>query len=163
MKRVAQALSVTLVYVLAVVTAVYAAGGDSTSPFFVKRWQGKCVKHFSVSCTTAGDVVAVTAAQMAGALSVEFTNNDATNPVIICPRAGGPAQCDAATKGKRLPASQSWPVDIAVVDQAFSCMGVGGTVVVGVLIESTGDPNTNRCQAPTPTPIATYTPTPAPT
>lgn len=114
---------------------MYAAGGTATSPFYVREQQGLTRTFKEVSCTTAGDIALVTAAEAQNARSILFINSDGTNYATLCPVAAAATVCDNANEGLSLFAKGSLPVDRAVRDGAWSCKGDTGTVVVEVLIE----------------------------
>jgi hypothetical protein len=120
---------------LALPTLARAEGGTATNPLYVREQQGTTRTYAEVNCTTAGDIVLVAASSTAGARSVVFFNEDATNFVTICPTAGVAGACDAVGKGFSVFAKGSIPVNRSVRDTAWSCKGDTGTVIVGVLIE----------------------------
>lgn len=163
MKRFLLAAAVTCVYGVAVLGAiwlpsrVWAQGANN--PHFVRKWQGNTRDFREVSCTTAGDVALVSAAQAADALSMYFYNTDGSNFVTLCPRAAGSNQCSTAAQGLTLLKGTGFTSDVSVKSAAWSCKGDTGNVTVEVYIERNSDAAFN----PTPTPIPSHTPTPTPT
>lgn len=133
---------------------VLAQGGSATKPMFVRKWQGDTRDFKEVSCTTAGSVELVSAAEAANAMSIYFYNTDGTNPATLCPRAAVSGACDSITEGLTLKAVTGFTSDVSVAGP-WSCMATGGNVTVEVYIERDYGTST----LPTPTPL---TPTPTP-
>ncbi len=111
------------------------AQGTPERPLYVKDWQGTTRLFKEVSCTTAGDVALVTAAEAAMAQSIWFQNVDGTNFVTACPVAAAAGVCDNANEGITIFAKGNIPVDQAVKGGPWSCKGDTGNVTVEVLIE----------------------------
>lgn len=128
-------LILAVLFILSAASASFAAGGDSEHPFYVKPWQGTTRTFKEVSCTTAGDVALVTAAEAASSISIWFQNIDGTNYVTLCPVAAAAGVCNNANKGITLFAKGNIPVNKAVKGGAWSCKGDTGNVTVEVLIE----------------------------
>lgn len=112
-----------------------AAGGGPTNPLYVREQQGTTRTYKEVSCTTAGDVALVTAAEAANARSILFQNADATNFAVLCPVAAAATVCDNVAEGLTLWNKGSLPINRSIRDGAWSCKGDTGTVIVEVLIE----------------------------
>lgn len=134
-----------LVLVLIAGTAL-AAGFDDSNPGVVRIWRGKSVSFKTVTCSSSGDTVLLTATEAQNMMSVFLVNKDGTNFVTICPRAAGTHQCDDADKGFPVYAKQGVPVDVSVRDLAMSCKGDTGNVKVAVFGE--------LFDLPSPTPTA---------
>jgi hypothetical protein len=128
-------LILAVLVILGTASASFAAGGTSESPFYVKPWQGTTRTFKEVSCTTAGDVALVTAAEAASAISIWFQNIDGTNFATLCPVEAGTGTCNNANKGITLYAKGNIPVNKAVKNGPWSCKGDTGNVTVEVLIE----------------------------
>ena len=112
-----------------------AAGGGPTNPLYVREQQGTTRTYKEVSCTTAGDVALVTAAEAANARSILFQNADATNFAVLCPVAAATGVCDNVAEGLTLWNKGSLPINRSIRDGAWSCKGDTASVVVEVLIE----------------------------
>lgn len=130
MKRLLPALALILS-----ASSALADGGGPTNPLYVREQQGLTRTYFEVTCATAGDTALVTAAQAAGARSILFIHEGATNFVTLCPVAAAAGVCDNVAEGFTLLDNGTVPLDRSVRDGAWSCKADTATVVVGVLVE----------------------------
>lgn len=148
-----------------------AQGGSPGNPLYMRKSQGTIRDQYSVSCTAAGNVALLTAAQTENALSIYCQNMQTTTTerVGICPRAAEPGACDALSKfAVRLDGNAAWTTDVSSPGD-WSCNGIGGTRVVNCYVERfvrqvSGAPGPVPTPgSPTPSPIPTQTVGPTPT
>lgn len=166
MRRTVLALGVSLVYGLALVAAfggldaLAAGGANNSNPIFVINAQVNGRDFKVVSCTTAGDVAAVTAAEGTNAQSILFQNDNPAggNGIILCPRVAAAGACDSDDKGIDLDARANLIDDVSVSSAPWSCKGLTGTGRLKVYIQR----DLGSLPGPTPTAIPTQTPTPTP-
>jgi hypothetical protein len=126
-----------------IVVLAFLAGATSAlaqgplNPTWTRGSQGQAITALAVSCSTADDQALLSAAQTADARAITFCNSSATTVVaLICPLATcAHSALIGVTLEPVIDGGGCLTFRDAVDSTTWTCDGLGGTAIVGIVIE----------------------------